>query len=188
MKFSVTDQEKKALCRQVPEFRSYMESIADIIPEFNEDGAEAKRAKFIYNGVKERTNIDWSVYDKSLEEINIEAVSDDLMAEARRLRREYSENIKEEQYGDHDDNGIVDANDQHEAMYGDYTPDEGGEDLNGKHNHFWRCKRFIAKAAPEKFVYDEQLSQTQKDVCLRLTFRKPGVFTIGTYEFVPEVR
>ena len=28
MKFSVTDQEKKALCRQVPEFRSYMESIA----------------------------------------------------------------------------------------------------------------------------------------------------------------
>lgn len=65
---------------------------------------------------------------------------------------------------------------------------EGGEDLNGKHNHFWRCKRFIAKAAPEKFVYDEQLSQTQKDVCLRLTFRKPGAFTIGTYEFVPEVR
>ena len=109
--------------------KSYMESIADIIPEFNEDGAEAKRAKFIYNGVKERTNIDWSVYDKILEEINIEAVSDDLMAEARRLRREYSENIKEEQYGDHDDNGIVDANDQHEAMYGDYTPDEGGEDL-----------------------------------------------------------
>ena len=65
---------------------------------------------------------------------------------------------------------------------------EGGEDLNGKHNHFWRCKRFIAKAAPEKFVYDEMLSQTQKDVCLRLTFRKPGAFTLGTYEFVPEVK
>lgn len=28
MKFSVTDQEKKALCRQVPEFRECMESIA----------------------------------------------------------------------------------------------------------------------------------------------------------------
>ena len=65
---------------------------------------------------------------------------------------------------------------------------EGGEDLNGKHNHFWRCRRFTAKAAPEKFVYDEMLSQTQKDVCLRLTFRKPGAFTIGTYEFVPEVK
>lgn len=65
---------------------------------------------------------------------------------------------------------------------------EGGEVLNGKHNHFWRCKRFTAKAAPEKFVYDEMLSQTQKDVCLRLTFRKPGAFTLGTYEFVPEVK
>ena len=28
MKFSVTDQEKKALCRQVPEFRNYMKSLA----------------------------------------------------------------------------------------------------------------------------------------------------------------
>lgn len=96
------------------------ESIADIIPEFNEEGAETKRSKFIYNIIKKRTNIDWEPIEKELAEIGINIIDDDLEAEIRKIIREYNENTKEEQYGDSNGDGIVTDDDQ-------LTPEE--EDL-----------------------------------------------------------
>lgn len=96
------------------------ESIADIIPEFNEEGAETKRSKFIYNIIKKRTNIDWEPIEKELAEIGINIIDDDLEAEIRKIIREYNENSKEEQYGDSNGDGIVTDDDQ-------LTPEE--EDL-----------------------------------------------------------
>ena len=96
------------------------ESIADIIPEFNEEGAETKRSKFIYNIIKKRTNIDWEPIEKELAEIGINIIDDDLEAEIRKIIRDYNENTKEEQYGDSNGDGIVTDDDQ-------LTPEE--EDL-----------------------------------------------------------
>lgn len=96
------------------------ESIADIIPEFNEEGAETKRSKFIYNIIKKRTNIDWGPIEKELAEIGINIIDDELEAEIRKIIREYNENTKEEQYGDSNGDGIVTDDDQ-------LTPEE--EDL-----------------------------------------------------------
>ena len=79
--------------------KSYAESMADIIPEFNEDTAEYSRAKFIYQVVKEQTNIDWGKFEAILPEIKVSAVGDQLDAKIRELVREYMDNIQEEQYG-----------------------------------------------------------------------------------------
>ena len=87
--------------------KTFAEAIADIIPEFNEDGAEKKRSMFIYNIVKDRTNIDWTNYERVLSDIGIETIDDELEANIRKIIQDYMENTKVEQYGDINNDGIV---------------------------------------------------------------------------------
>lgn len=109
--------------------KSWAEAVADIIPEFNEDGAEQKRSKFVYTMVKNRTNIDWTMIETELKDIGITSIDDILESKIRQYIREYSENIREEQYGDQNSDGIVTPDDQQEDdQYGGYTPEEGSGD------------------------------------------------------------
>ena len=100
--------------------KQFAEAIADIIPAFNEEGAETKRSKFIYMLVKERTNIDWKIFENILTEVGISVIGDDLEMKIREIIREYTENTKEEQYGDENGDGITTSDDS-------FTPEE--EDL-----------------------------------------------------------
>lgn len=107
--------------------KSFAESIADIIPEFNEDGTELSRSKFIYNIVKKRTNIDWTEFDAILTDTKLSAVGDQIEANIRRLVREYMENMKEEQYGDHNGDGFAAPGEESgEDQYGGYRPEDDG--------------------------------------------------------------
>ncbi len=64
---------------------------------------------------------------------------------------------------------------------------EGRDVPKGKDEHYWRSKICLASADPQKFVFEQNLPATLKNVGLRLTFRKPGVYTIGACEFTPVV-
>lgn len=104
--------------------KSLAEAIADIVPEFNEEGAETKRNKFIYRIVKERTNIDWGMIEDVLKDIQIDVLGDDLEAELRKIITEYKENTKTELYGDTNNDRMVDDQDHvtpEEEQYGEYA-------------------------------------------------------------------
>lgn len=87
--------------------KSYAENIADIIPEFNGENMEQKRSKFVYMMVKEMVNLDWGFFEQMLKEANISAVGDKLEDTIRKIAQEYEENIREEQYGDSNGDGLV---------------------------------------------------------------------------------
>ena len=111
------------------------EALADVIPEFNEDGAETRRAKFVYNMVKDRTNIDWSLIEKTLDEIKVTNISDELEAMIRKIIQEYKDNTQVKQFGDENGDGLATEEDQEAAAeendeYGGYRPEEN-PDVNG---------------------------------------------------------
>ena len=87
--------------------KTYAEGIADLIPEFNEDGNELKRSKFIYTMVKDRLNIDWKLIEETLGELDISQIDDNMRNQARQIARAYAENPEEQQYGDANGDGIV---------------------------------------------------------------------------------
>lgn len=88
--------------------KTHAENIADIIPAFNNsENSEIKRNKFIYMAVKEMVNVDWAAYEKMLAEANITSVADEMESDIAKTIQEYKENIKEEQYGDSNGDGIV---------------------------------------------------------------------------------
>lgn len=91
--------------------KTHAENVADIIPAFNAENSEVKRNKFIYMAVKEMVNIDWSAYEKMLSDSNINAVADDLENDIAKTIQEYKENVREEQYGDTNGDGIVSDDD-----------------------------------------------------------------------------
>ncbi|WP_300944015.1 hypothetical protein [uncultured Duncaniella sp.] len=91
--------------------KTYAEALADVTPQFNEDGAELNRSKFIYKVVQDRTNVDWAKYEELISELGIESIPDALDAQIRKLIAEYMENIKEEVYGDANNDGIVTSDD-----------------------------------------------------------------------------
>lgn len=91
--------------------KTYAEALADVTPQFNEDGAELNRSKFIYKVVQDRTNVDWAKYEELISELGIESIPDALDAQIRKLITEYMENIKEEVYGDTNNDGIVTSDD-----------------------------------------------------------------------------
>lgn len=91
--------------------KTHAENVADIIPAFNAENSEVKRNKFIYMAVKEMVNIDWNAYEKMLSDSNINAVADDLENDIAKTIQEYKENVREEQYGDTNGDGIVSDDD-----------------------------------------------------------------------------
>ena len=112
--------------------KSYADAIADIIPEFNIDGSEKSRTKWVYRTVKDKTNLDWKMIEQSLEDIQINVNSDTLEEEIRKVIQEYLENEKSINIQDQNNNGIVDSDDQLAGEYGEYSDmagdgEEGGE-------------------------------------------------------------
>ena len=61
--------------------------------------------------VKEMVNVDWAAYEKMLAEANITSVADEMESDIAKTIQEYKENIKEEQYGDSNGDGIVSDDD-----------------------------------------------------------------------------
>ena len=91
--------------------KTYAEAFADIIPEFNADGSETKRSKFIYRLVKEKTNLDWGMIEDILKDVRIDTLDDELEDEIRKIIQEYKENVKETMYGDQNGDGITTSED-----------------------------------------------------------------------------
>ena len=110
--------------------KSFADAIADIIPQFNMDGSEKKRSKFVYRIVKERTNLDWNFIEETLEEINIDAESDALEEEIEKVKQEYKENSKDQQFGDSNNDGSIDQDDQLRNEYGEYS--DMGANMEGE--------------------------------------------------------
>jgi len=106
--------------------KNYAENIADIIPEFNEDGSEVKRSKFIYTFIKERLNIDWDALENLMQENAIDQVDDQMQAEIRTTAREYKENTQEREFGEksYEEETLAD-----DSEYGEFEPDESDNDL-----------------------------------------------------------
>ena len=112
--------------------KNYAEAIADIIPEFNQEDSEQKRSKFIYQIVKQKTNVDWSYVDTILDAVRIDTIPDKIENNIQQIVREYEQNTKEQQYGDTNGDGIVTDDDMHDE--GDLTSEE--EDLMGSSEDF----------------------------------------------------
>ena len=106
--------------------KNYAENIADIIPEFNEDGAEVKRSKFIYTFIKDRLNIDWDALENMMQENAIDQVDDQMQAEIRTTARDYKENTEERDFGD---KSYAEETLSDESEYGEFEPDESDNDL-----------------------------------------------------------
>ena len=106
--------------------KSYAESIADIIPEFNEDGAEIKRSKFIYTFIKERMNIDWEALENMMKENAIDQVDDQMQAEIRTTAREYKDNTEEREFGD---KSYAEETLEDKSDYGEFEPSEDDDYL-----------------------------------------------------------
>lgn len=105
--------------------KTHAEAIADIIPEFNEEGTELKRSKFVYEQVKKNTNYDWGSVEEAIANIHITAIDDALLAEIRKIIQEYQDNTRVEQFGDENNDGVVNGEDGELGNeYGGYEPDE----------------------------------------------------------------
>lgn len=104
--------------------KNLAEAIADIIPQFNEDGAEVKRSKFIFAMVRENTNYDFGQIQEILKEAEITVVDDSMLTQIRQLIRDYAENTKEVQYGDFDGDGM--------ASEGEGEGAEGFDEMNAE--------------------------------------------------------
>lgn len=87
--------------------KSFAENIADLRPEFNAEDSELKRSKFILSMVKDKTNMDWEVIEKLIEEGSIDSIGDDLEAKIQEIVRQYIENTKQQEYGDSNGDGIT---------------------------------------------------------------------------------
>lgn len=112
--------------------KSYADAIADIIPEFNIDGSEKSRTKWVYRTVKDKTNLDWKMIEQSLEDIQISVNSDTLEEEIRKVIQEYLENTQERNIMDHNNDGMVDSDDQLAGEYGEYSDMAGGGEEGGE--------------------------------------------------------
>lgn len=81
--------------------KSLAEYLADISPEFNDDGMEKLRDRFIFNYIASISNYDFGPVRKLMEDTKLQAINDDaLESKIRELIREYQENTKEVDYGD----------------------------------------------------------------------------------------
>ena len=57
--------------------------------------------------VKDKTNMDWEVIEKLIEEGSIDSIGDDLEAKIQEIVRQYIENTKQQEYGDSNGDGIT---------------------------------------------------------------------------------
>lgn len=89
--------------------KSLAENIADVIPEFNEEDSEQRRAVFIYQFVKSRTNLDFGEIEKMVKEALYMVLDNKMDAEIAATIRNLKDNTKEVQYGDATGDGLPDG-------------------------------------------------------------------------------
>lgn len=89
--------------------KSLAENIADVIPEFNEEDSEQRRAIFIYQFVKSRTNLDFGEIEKMVKEALYMVLDNKMDAEISATIRNLKDNTKEVQYGDATGDGLPDG-------------------------------------------------------------------------------
>lgn len=89
--------------------KSLAENIADVIPEFNEEDSEQRRAAFIYQFVKSRTNLDFADIEKMVKETMYMVLDSKMDAEISATVRNLKDNTKEVQYGDATGDGLPDG-------------------------------------------------------------------------------
>lgn len=89
--------------------KSLAENIADVIPEFNEEDSEQRRAAFIYQYVKSRTNLDFADIEKMVKETMYMVLDNKMDAEISATIRNLKDNTKEVQYGDATGDGLPDG-------------------------------------------------------------------------------
>ena len=89
--------------------KSLAENIADVIPEFNEEDSEQRRAAFIYQFVKSRTNLDFADIEKMVKETMYMVLDNKMDAEIAATIRNLKDNTKEVQYGDATGDGLSDG-------------------------------------------------------------------------------
>lgn len=89
--------------------KSLAENIADIIPEFNEEDSEQRRAAFIYQFVKSRTNLDFADIEKMVKETMYMVLDSKMDAEISATIRNLKDSTKEVQYGDATGDGLPDG-------------------------------------------------------------------------------
>ena len=89
--------------------KSLAENIADVIPEFNEEDSEQRRAAFIYQFVKSRTNLDFADIEKMVKETMYMVLDNKMDAEIAATIRNLKDNTKEVQYGDATGDGLPDG-------------------------------------------------------------------------------
>lgn len=89
--------------------KSLAENIADVIPEFNEEDSEQRRAAFIYQFVKSRTNLDFADIEKIVKETMYMVLDNKMDAEISATIRNLKDNTKEVQYGDATGDGLPDG-------------------------------------------------------------------------------
>ena len=76
------------------------DNLADTIPELNVEGSEASRAAFIWAVVKDNSNIDFSRFEKLLEDVGVNGVGDQIKSEIRAIVQEMINNTTTVDYGD----------------------------------------------------------------------------------------
>lgn len=112
--------------------KSLAENIADIVPRYNIEGTDGERTKFIYDVVKDKSNLDFGDFEKYIEEAKIANIDDAMLMKISELIREYMENTQERQYGDTTGDGLADggAGEATDDVYGssdddsELTPEE----------------------------------------------------------------
>lgn len=81
--------------------KSLAEYLADITPEFNDEGMEKTRDRFIFEFIADKSNFDFSTVIDLIREIRIRAVNDDaLETKIRELIQQYQDNTRQVNYGD----------------------------------------------------------------------------------------
>lgn len=124
----------QVLSDEINNAKTHAESVADIIPSFNQDGMESQRNRFVYLMVKKWVNLDWSMIDTVLKDIGIEAVMDEVDKEIQTEIQKLKDNIKEQRYGDTNHDGLVTDEDSMESSesserYGEFA-DMGEDDTD----------------------------------------------------------
>ena len=128
--------------------KNYADAVADLIPIFNLDGPEieARRNSFIYEIVKDNTNVDWAKIDKIDAEAAIASTDIEMWNKIFETIRSYKENTQNRDYDtmskeDLEDSNMMTAdNDDGSSELGDDegyapgadegTPEEGGAEEN----------------------------------------------------------
>lgn len=81
--------------------KSLAEYLADITPEFNDEGMEKTRDRFVFEFIASKSNFDFSTVIDLIREIRIRAVNDDaLETKIRELIQQYQDNTRQVDYGD----------------------------------------------------------------------------------------